>query len=365
MSETLKVAVAGVGRMGPIHALHVQELARETGNCSLAALVDIDAERARQVAASLGCDVPIFTSLQEFTKAGVANATVVVTPTGHHRENAATLIAAGQRVLLEKPLTGTLDGDREFAAQLDRDHPHAVMLAFQRRFDGPNQHARELMQSGAIGRIFKIYSSLEDSNPAPNGYQSGGILPDMSVHNVDEILWLTGQMPRAALAIGSRIYSHRLTTSDEDFDDALLYLWFDGEMIAQVQVTRNHVSGYRVETVIFGEEGQIHVGRFDQKPFEILVEAYGRQGSKEPLAHRVFQMRDYGRPLPEFIDRFGPAYKAEVAAFIECCRANQPFPTSHRDGLRAQQVISAGMQAVITPAQAAAVESGASAMSAD
>jgi predicted dehydrogenase len=76
-------------------------------------------------------------------------------------------------------------------------------------------------------------------------------------------------------------------------------------------------------------------------------------------------MRDYGRPLPEFIDRFGPAYKAEVAAFIECCRANQPFPTSHRDGLRAQQVISAGMQAVITPAQAAAVESGASAMSAD
>ena len=81
------------------------------------------------------------------------------------------------------------------------------MLAFQRRFDLPNQYARELMHSGAIGRVFKIYSALEDSNPAPNGYQSGGILPDMSVHNVDEILWLTGRMPRAALAIGSRIYT--------------------------------------------------------------------------------------------------------------------------------------------------------------
>jgi myo-inositol 2-dehydrogenase/D-chiro-inositol 1-dehydrogenase len=220
------------------------------------------------------------------------------------------------------------------------------------------------MVGGAIGRVFKIYSALEDSNPAPNGYQSGGILPDMSVHNVDEILWLTGRMPRAALAIGSRIYTHRLTTSDEDFDDALLYMWFEGELVAQVQVSRNHVSGYRVETVIFGEEGQIQVGRFDQKPFEILVEAYGRRGRKEPLAHRVFRMRDYGRPLPEFIDRFGPAYKAEVAAFVECCLAGQPFPTSHRDGLRAQQVISAGMQAVITPAQAAVVESG-GAMSAD
>jgi predicted dehydrogenase len=66
-------------------------------------------------------------------------------------------------------------------------------------------------------------------------------------------------------------------------------------------------------------------------------------------------MRDYGRPLPEFIDRFGPAYKAEVATFIECCRTGQPFPTSHRDGLRAQEVVSAGMRSVITQSQAAPV----------
>jgi myo-inositol 2-dehydrogenase/D-chiro-inositol 1-dehydrogenase len=365
MSKTLKLAVAGVGRMGQIHALHVQELARETGKCSVAAIVDPDADRARQIAASLQSAVPIFSSLQEFAKSGVADATVVVTPTADHRENAEILIAAGQRILLEKPLTGTLAGDSEFCAQLDRDHPNALMLAFQRRFDAPNQYAKELMQSGAIGRVFKIYSALEDSNPAPNGYSSGGILPDMSVHNVDEILWLTGRMPSAALAIGSRIYSHALTTCQEDFDDALLYLWFADETVAQVQVSRNHVSGYRVETVIFGQEGQIHVGHFDQKPFDIVVEAFGRRGRKDPLTQRVFQMRDYGRPLPEFIDRFGPAYKAEVAAFVDCCVSGAPFPTSHRDGLRAQQVISAGMQAIIGPAQAAAVVSEPSVMSAD
>jgi predicted dehydrogenase len=55
-------------------------------------------------------------------------------------------------------------------------------------------------------------------------------------------------------------------------------------------------------------------------------------------------MRDYQRPLPEFVDRFGAAYKAELAAFIECCRNGAPFPTTHRDGLRAQEAISAGMQ---------------------
>ena len=178
----------------------------------------------------------------------------------------------------------------------------------------------------------------------------------MSVHNVDEILWLTGRVPKRALAIGSRVYSHRLSTSGEDFDDAMLLLWFEDEMIAQVQVTRNHVSGYRVETILFGEEGQIHIGRFDQRPFDITVEAYGRRGRSEPLAMKTFHMRNYGMPLPEFIDRFGPAYKAEVKTFVDCCRAGAPFPTSHRDALRAQAVITAGMQAIVGPDRAAAVE---------
>jgi myo-inositol 2-dehydrogenase/D-chiro-inositol 1-dehydrogenase len=355
MPVPFQVAVAGLGRMGRHHALHLLELARETGSCALAALVDTDLDRARRFASEHGCQAPVFRSVEEFAAAGVCDATVLVTPTGNHREHAAALIARGHRVLMEKPLTGALEGDREFAAELDRGHPHALMLAFQRRFDAPLQYAKQLVESGAVGRVFKIYSALEDSNPAPDGYDSGGILSDMSVHNVDEILWLTGRMPQAALMIGANVYSHRLTTCVEDFDDALLYLWFEGDAVAQVQVSRNHVSGYRVETILFGEEGQIHVGRFDQKPREIAVEACGRRGRAEPLAHRVFPMRDYGRAVPEFLDRFGPAYKAELAAFIDCCRAGAPFPTSHRDGLRAQEVVSAGMRNVITPERAARV----------
>src|SRR5689334_21102208 len=137
MSEILKVAVAGVGRMGAVHARHVHELAQETGNCELAALVDHDMEAARRCSSELGSKAPVFASLEEFAKAGVCNATVIATPTPDHREHASTLIAAGHRVLLEKPLTASIEADREFAAELDRDHPNALMLAFQRRFDPP------------------------------------------------------------------------------------------------------------------------------------------------------------------------------------------------------------------------------------
>lgn len=357
MPECLKVAVAGLGRMGQIHAQNLYDISHETGGCAIVALVDENTERARRFAADNDFRPPIFASIDELADSGMCQATVIATPTDRHREHAVALIAAGHRVFLEKPLTGSIEQDRIFCAQLDRDAPQSLMLAFQRRFDEALQYARRLIQTGAIGRVFKIHSALEDSNPAPDGYRSGGILSDMSIHNVDEILWLTGQAPRAALAIGSRLYSHRLTTCDEDYDDALLCIWFDDQLMAQVQVTRNHVSGYRVEAMIYGENGQIQVGHFMQNPAEIVVDVFGRRDVDAASLRRTFPGGHERPDVPEFVPRFGTAYRKELCAFLDCCRTREPFPTSHLDGLRAQEVIAAAMRGIRTSADAVPVSS--------
>jgi myo-inositol 2-dehydrogenase/D-chiro-inositol 1-dehydrogenase len=357
----MQLAVVGLGRIGQLHALHAQEVSKESGHCVLRAVVDVDTKRAHETALRLSetqkTPVMAFSSVAEMVAAGGVEGSIVCTPTDSHRADATALVEAGQRILLEKPLTGTLDGDREFAAWLDAHYPHAVMLAFQRRFDEPLRYAKQLLESGAIGRCFKIVSILEDSNPAPDGYVSGGILPDMSVHNVDEILWLTGKTPRSAVALGNSLYSRKLSRAVEDFDDAFLYLWFEQDLAAQISVSRNHVSGYRVETWIYGESGQIHIGRFEQRHTEVVVEAYGRRNHIEPIAFKKFVMRNYGSTLPEFVDRFGEAYKAEVTAFVEQCVMGKPFEVTHRDGVRAMEAIDAGMRALITTEQSAPVRS--------
>jgi predicted dehydrogenase len=56
----------------------------------------------------------------------------------------------------------------------------------------------------------------------------------------------------------------------------------------------------------------------------------------------VFPLRDYGGPVPEFIDRFGPAYRAELADFVERCVTDQPFTVDQNDGLRAMEILDAG-----------------------
>lgn len=355
--DSLNLAVVGLGRIGVIHAFHADELEREGAGCRLTALVDVDQDKARKLAADMGRgDVTVYGSVEDLVAADAADAAVISTPTGLHQEHAEALIAAGKRVLLEKPMTSSLADDRAFAARLDRESPDALMLAFQRRFDGPLRRAKELLQEGAIGRPFRIVSVLEDSGPLPDGYDSAGLLMDMSVHNVDEILWILGRRPRRAASLGSRLYSHRLTTADEDFDAGLIHLWFDDELTGQIEVSRNHVPGYRVETWIFGEEGHIHVGRFDQRRFDVTLEAYGREA---PISQETFAMRDYGGPMPEFVNRFGPAYKAELQEFVERCREGKPFTVNHRDGLAAMEVIDAGQRGALTEAAGAVVESGA------
>lgn len=343
--SSVQLAVVGLGRIGVVHAANAARVAAETADCRFTAVVDADVARAEAVAPP---GVRAFASVEAMLEAGAANAAIVCTPTESHAAHAGALIRGGVRVLLEKPMTESLAKDRAFAAELDAQHPHGLMLAFQRRFDAPLQYVKELITQGAIGRVFKITSILEDSGPAPVGYRSGGLLQDMSVHNVDEILWLTGQMPVRAASGGSRLYAHRLRASEDVYDDGFLWLWFEHELLGHIQVSRNHVSGYRIETWVFGEEGQIHMGRFEQNRREVVVEAYGRQQS---LARRVFTMPEAAADAPEFVPRFGPAYLEEARVFVECCRAGTPFPVNHHDGIRAMEVIEAALGASLTREQ--------------
>lgn len=368
MPNPLRIAAVGVGRIGLFHAQHVQELAAQGGECELVAVVDGHGDLAERGAARLqpGQETPIqvFNTVEALVEAGASDGAVIASRTADHAHHARVLVEAGQRVLLEKPLAGTLAEARALAAWLEADEgrQRGVMQAFQRRFDPALLRVQRLLSEGAVGPVFKIVSILEDPAPPPDGYQSPGLLADMSVHNIDEVMWLSGRRPRAISGVGARLYNQRIASVAEDFDDVFVQLWLERgpadqrDMVAQVQVSRNHVAGYRNETFVYGEKGLIHVGHFQEDPLQVDVEAYGRRGSV--LEQVSFELRDYGRPVPVFIERFGPAYSAEVAHFVERCLARAPFDVTHRDGLRALEVVEAGVRALTTRDEAVAVEYG-------
>ena len=365
MSDRFKLAVIGVGRIGVFHALHVQELARERGDCVLAAVVDGYGDLAEQVADGLqeGQEERIcaFRSVADLLDGGMVDGAVIASRTEDHYADARGLIDAGLRVLLEKPLTHSLATAREFCAYLNGDEQRrqGLMQAFMRRFDVPLQRTREVLDAGAIGAPFKVVSVLEDPLPPPDGYNSPGLFPDMAVHNIDEVIWLLGRRPEVVSGLGAVLYNQKISSVREDLDDAFLQMWFSGDLAAQVQVSRNHVAGYRNETWVYGEEGLIHVGHFEGDPRQVAFEAYGRG---KVIERRSFGLRDYGeqgplgKPVPVFMERFGPAYKGELVCYLERCLSGEPFPVDHVDGLRALEVAAAGSRALRTQERGGWVE---------
>ena len=362
MGAPLKLAVVGVGRIGIYHALHAQELARQRGDCELVAVVDGHAGTAgralRQLQPLQDTRIELFDDVEALATAGVCDAAVIASRTADHHADAKRLIDTGRRVLLEKPLTDSLESATAFAAYLngDNERRNALMLAFMRRYDAALAHARDLVEGGAIGRLFKLVSVLEDPYGPPDGYSSAGLLVDMAVHNADEVMWLTGgRRPMAVTGTGSRLHNQKVSSVAEDFDDGFIQMWFDDDLVAQVQVSRNHVAGYRNETVLYGEAGMIHVGAFRGDPSTVTVDHYDRDGRVDG---RAFPVRPYDGALgdggaPVFIERFGNAYVAELSDFLDRCVDGQPFAVDHDDGLRAQQVVVAAMQTQQTRAQAA------------
>ena len=100
-----------------------------------------------------------------------------------------------------------------------------------------------------------------------------------------------GSSPSGWLVFGSLLYNQQHTDVKEDFDDALLQMYFPENLIGQVTVSRNHVAGYRNETWVYGTEGLVHVGAFSADSLMVEVEAFGRRGLIE---RREFALRDYG-----------------------------------------------------------------------
>lgn len=129
-SGPLKLAVAGLGRMGSIHALHAYELARDAGLCELVAITTTDLPEAKKFLAQTGVEIPVFASIKELAEAHICDAVVIATNTPLHQEHATLMLEAGAKVFLEKPLSGTLEGDRSFSAYLQAEYPDPYCSSF-------------------------------------------------------------------------------------------------------------------------------------------------------------------------------------------------------------------------------------------
>lgn len=196
----VRIAVVGAGVIGRAHA----DVIRDGQVAELAAMVDPTAA-GRETAERYG--VPWFADHAALLATGAVDAAIVATPNQTHLPVSLGFIAAGIPVLVEKPIASTLAEARELTAAAEAAGV-PVLVGHHRRHNPIIRRARDLVRSGALGRLASV--AVLSTFLKPDSYfeldwrrrAGGGPVLINLIHEIDLIRFVCGEV-EAVLAVTS------------------------------------------------------------------------------------------------------------------------------------------------------------------
>ncbi|NML51323.1 Gfo/Idh/MocA family oxidoreductase [Streptomyces sp. R302] len=315
----MRIGLIGTGRIGSFHA---GALARHPGVGSLV-VADAEAARARAVAAAVDAEaVPDAAAL---LGAGV-DAVVIASATAAHAELIARAARAGLPVFCEKPIALDVPGTLAALAAV-AEAGTELQLGFMRRFDAGYRAAREAVRTGRLGRLHTVRTVSSDPEPPPAAYLplSGGLFRDCMIHDIDMVRWVTGREVVEVYARGGDAGPAMFREAGDVDTAAALFTLDDGTLVTAT-ATRCNGAGYDVRMELAGDLDQLAVGLDERTPLTSL-----EPHSPAPPP----------KPWPGFLERFAPAYEAELDAFVRLVRGEAPNPCDGHEALAALRVAEA------------------------
>ena len=294
MSAALRIAVVGVGHLGQHHA----RLLASMDGVQLVGIVDTKPGRAAEIASKLG--VPSFTHLGELPLDGLDAATIAV-PTVSHQDVALPLIDAGVSVLVEKPLSSSLDDADKMIESAAR---RGVVLAagHTERFNPAVVAALPLVANPRFIEVHRLGTFPERSLDID-------VIFDLMIHDLDLLLTSVKSEVVSIEAIGVNVLTPKT-------DIANVRLRFESGCIANVTASR--ISRDKIRKV-----------RFFQRASYLSID----YAAQEAEIYRLVAQN--GRPQIEGgkldIKRDEPL-RAELADFVGAVRDRREPGVSGRAG---------------------------------
>jgi predicted dehydrogenase len=266
---------------------------------------------------------------------GGIDAAVIATPTGAHVEVALDCVAQGLPVLIEKPLS--LSG-RQARPLLDvlAQRPVANMVGYMGRYIETFAKAKEIVASGALGRLQLLRSSMYVAQLFRPGKgwrydkaaSGGGVLITQNSHLIDKLQWLFGDV-RSVSAQTSALYSQSVE------DHAHVVFSFDSGLTGFMDASwsARHFRTPAIAIHVQGEAGTLDV---DDDSVRLFLDA--------PTAGFAEGWTEWRKPdLYEGVsfDIGGPQYTRQAEAFLAAVRGGASPSSDVRSAWRTQCVIDA------------------------
>jgi len=309
----MRIGLAGVGRIGAFHA----ETLKGLDAVDQVVVTDANTALAQDVAARLGLEVA--PDVETLLRAGI-DGFVVATATPGHAPLLRAGVAAGIPTFCEKPVAATLE-ETIHLTQLAASTDVPVHIGFQRRFDTGYRRAREAVASGELGFVHTVRANTHDQAPPHAAYvpTSGGIFRDCNVHDFDIIRFvLQAEVASVYATGGNKGAAFFAEAGDVDTGAALLTM--DDGTLVLVSSTRYNGAGHDVRLEVMGERGSVAVGLDDSLALRSMEEDVDFPRGPQKWS---------------FMERFLPAYRAELTAFFDVAAGRLPSPCTVHDALQA------------------------------
>lgn len=353
MSEQVRVGVVGTSWYADF--MHLPAL-KSHPQAQLVAICGRNRERTEEMAKKY--EIPqVFTNYQEMIEKAGIEALVVAIPDDLHYPVTMAAINAGLHVLCEKPLALSLQQAQEMVERAEKAGVKH-MTYFTWRWLPVFQYLHRLIEEGYLGRCF--YSQFRFVGSYGRNGQYGwkwdrqrglGILGDLGVHMIDLAHWCIGDIIQVNAHLPTFIA--RPGVEDQPLepanDAALLTVKFvdGGQGVIQVSgVAHLGKRGLEMQVVLHGEAGTLEVD-FNFNDGYIIRGARSNEEQIRPLAIPVdiLQGVDPNSPIFEQDERIFTEQSVGTRLFIDAIVNDWPLSPSFHDGLKAQAVIEAAMEA--------------------
>lgn len=297
----IRTAVIGVGYLGKFHAQKYAQL----DSSELVAVCDASLEIAQNIADEH--NVPAFTDYHELI--GKVDAVSIVVPTQKHYEVAKVLLENGIHVLLEKPITSTVEEAEEL-----------VKIADEKKC---------VFQIGHLERFNPAVLALENELDQPLFIESNRIAPfnprgadvnvvlDLMIHDIDIILDFARSPVKTITADGVAVISNEI-------DIANARITFENGCVANVTASRVSMKSERIMR-IFQHDAYISID-FQNKKLSLHNKGDGEM--YPGIANIESNERTFAQ---------GDALYSEIEAFLNSIQNNTPPVVSGKAGLLALQ----------------------------
>jgi myo-inositol 2-dehydrogenase/D-chiro-inositol 1-dehydrogenase len=336
-----KVALLGSGFIADIH---VESYHRFVPDAEIVAVYTRNAEKAEAFAGKHKI-ARWFTDLEKVITESDCDVVDICLPNFLHHRAVMIAAKAGKHVIIEKPLSVTLEEADEMIAACKAAN-RKLMYAEELCFAPKYERVRLLANEGAFGKIYMLKQAEKHSGPHTDWFydinqSGGGVMMDMGCHALAWFRWMLGGQPRAVsvLAHMQTGLLHKGRTRGEE--NSVVIVEFEGGAIGVAEDSWAKPGGMDDSIEVYGTGGVCYADLFQGNAALTYSEkGYGyameKSGSTQGWTFTIFE------------EMFNQGYPQELKHFIECVREDKQPVVTGEDGRAVLELIYAAYRSAGT-----------------